>query len=67
MIRKLIRVAAVLLLIGSIAVGSFATYIYLAPSDEEKLYDQKHHEAIEKLKKAENARGTAAEAQLARD
>ena len=67
MLRKIVRVVAILFLIGSVVTLSFATYVYLTPSDEEKLYDQKHQEAIEKLQKAEAARGTAAEARLAKE
>ena len=67
MLRKIVRVFSVLILTGSLAVGAVATYVYLSPSDEEKLYDQKHREAIEKLREAEAARGTAAEARLAKE
>ena len=67
MFRKIARVFAILFLIGSVVIGSFATYVYLTPSDEEKLYDQKHKEAIEKLQKAQAAKGTAAEARLAKE
>src|SRR5262249_41085829 len=67
MLRKSVRVLAILFLIGSVTIGAFATYIYLTPSDEQRLYDQKHREAIEKLQRAEAAKGTAAEPQLAKE
>jgi len=67
MLRKIVRVLAIVVLIGSVVAGSLATYVYLTPSDEQKLYDQKHQEAIEKLQKAEAARGTVAEARLAKE
>ena len=67
MLRTIVRVFAILFLIGSIVIGAFATYVYLTPSDEEKLYVQKHQETIEKLQKAEAARGTPAEARLAKE
>ena len=67
MLRKIIRVLAVVVLVGSVVLGAFATYVYLTPSDEQKLYDQKHEEAISKLRKAEAAKGTAEEARLAKE
>ena len=67
MLRTIVRVLAVLFLIGSIGIGALATYVYLTPSDEEQLYQQKHQEAIEKLQRAEAARGTPAEARLAKE
>jgi hypothetical protein len=67
MLRTIVRVLAVLFLIGSIVIGGLATYVYLTPSDEEQLYQQKHQEAIEKLQRAEAARGTPAEARLAKE
>ena len=67
MLRKLVRVLAIVMLVGSVVLGSFAVSVYLTPSDEEKLYDQKHQEAIEKLQKAEAAKGTSAEALLSKE
>jgi hypothetical protein len=67
MLRKVVRVLATLVMIGSVGIGAFATYVYLTPSDEQRLYDQKHQEAIEKLQKAEAAKGTVNEARLAKE
>ncbi|HEV8482312.1 MAG TPA: hypothetical protein VGV87_02030 [Blastocatellia bacterium] len=67
MLRKIVRVLAIMMLVGSVVIGSFAVSVYLTPSDEEKLYDQKHQEAVEKLQKAEAAKGTAAEALLSKE
>ena len=67
MLRKAIRVLAILFLLGSIALGSFATYVYLTPSDEQILYDQKHAEATQKLKAAEAARGTSEESRFRKE
>lgn len=67
MLRKVVRVFALISLIGSVVIGGFATYVWLTPSDEEKLYDQAHLEAMQKLQRAEAARGTPAEARLAKE
>lgn len=67
MLRKTVRVMAILFLIGSVVIGGFATHVYLTPSDEQKLYEQKHQEAMVKLQKADAARGTAGEARLAKE
>lgn len=67
MLRKVVRVFAILFLIGSLLIGGIATYVWLTPSDEQKLYEQKHREAMEKLRQAEAARGTPAEARLAKE
>jgi hypothetical protein len=37
MLRKVVRVFAVLILTGSVAAGALATYVSFTPSDEEKL------------------------------
>jgi hypothetical protein len=65
MSRRIVRVIAILFLIGSSVAGIFATYVYLSPSDEQRLYEQKHQEAIQKIQKAEAAKGTSAEPRLA--
>jgi hypothetical protein len=67
MFRKVIRVLAILFLLGSLAIGAFATYVWLTPSDEQKLYDAKYQEAQAKLKQWEAAKGTPAETRLARE
>ena len=67
MFRKTIRVLAVLGLLGSVVIGAFATYVWLTPSDEQILYDQKYREAQEKFKQLQAAKGTAAEARLAKE
>ncbi|MEW6127175.1 MAG: hypothetical protein AB1757_09060 [Acidobacteriota bacterium] len=64
MLRKILRVIAILGFLGSVASGSLAIYVWLTPGDEQKLYDRKSREALEKLQKAEVARGTAAEVKL---
>ena len=67
MLRKVVRAFALLFLMVSVVVGGFATYVWLTPSDEQRLYEQLHMEALEKLKKAEAARGTPAGAVLAKE
>ena len=67
MLRKIVRVVAILFLIGSFVIGGFATHVYLTPSDEQILYERRHQEAMEKLQKAEAARGTPGEARLAKE
>jgi hypothetical protein len=67
MLRKIVRVLAILVLIGSVVIGGFATHVYLTPSDEQILYERRHQEAMEKLQKAEAARGTPGEARLAKE
>lgn len=67
MLRNTIRVFAILFLIGSIVVGAMATYVWLTPSDEQRAYDQAYREAEEKLRKLEAAKGTPAEARLAKE
>jgi len=58
MLRIIMRVLAALFLIGSLGLGGFFTYILFTPSDEEMMYEQKHKEAVEKIKKAGAAQGT---------
>ncbi len=64
MLRKIVRVLAILFLLGSVALGLRATYLWLTPSDEQEIYDKKFQEAMGKVQRAEAARGTAAEARL---
>ena len=58
MLRIIMRVLAALFLIGSLGLGGFFTYILFTPSDEEMTYEQKHKEAMQKIKKAGAAQGT---------
>ena len=67
MLRKIVRAFALLFLLVSVVIGVFATYVWLTPSDEQRLYEQMHLEALEKLKKAEAAKGTSAGAALAKE
>jgi len=67
MLRMIVRGLSILFLLGSIVIGGIATYVYLTPSDEQQLYDQKHQEAMEKLQKVQAARGTPAEPRLAKE
>ena len=67
MLRKMIRVVSILAFVVSAVLGSFAAYVYFTPSDEEKLYEQKHQEAMTKLQKAQAAKGTPAELLLAKE
>jgi hypothetical protein len=67
MLRTIIRVFAILGLFGSVVIGGIATYIYLTPSDEQKLYEQKVQEVEEKFRKWEAAKGTPAEARLGKE
>lgn len=67
MLRKIIRVVSILAFVVSAVLGLFAGYVYFTPSDEEKLYDQKQQEAMTKLQKAQAAKGTPAEAVLAKE
>src|ERR1044071_8241005 len=67
MLRKSVRVLAILFLTGSLVTGCIATTTWLTPSDEQRLYEEKTREAMEKLRQAEAARGTLAEARLAKE
>jgi hypothetical protein len=62
--RIFIGIVAALALLGSLAVGGISLFLYLRPSDELQLYEQKYGEAVEKLKQAEAAQGSPAEAAL---
>jgi hypothetical protein len=67
MLRKFVRVLAILFLTGSLVAGCIATTNWLTPSDEQRLYEEKYREAVEKLRQAEAAHGTLAEARLAKE
>ena len=67
MLRKVVRVLAILSLIGSAVAAGIATTLWLSPSDEQRLYEEKSRESLEKLRQAEAAKGTPAEARLAKD
>ena len=62
--RKLLRILGIVILFGSLGLGTAAIYHWKKPSDEEKLYIDKTREAAEKLKQADAARGTPEEPAL---
>ena len=63
--KKLLRILGILILFGSLGLGTAGLYHWMKPSDEEKLYIEKTREAATKIKLAEAAKGTPEEAGLA--
>jgi len=63
--KKTFRLLGIIILFGSLGLGTAAFYHWKKPSDEEKLYIDKTREASAKLKLAEAAKGTPEEAALA--
>jgi len=51
-LRTILRILAVLLLLGGLLAAAGAVYMLSAPSDEEVLYEQKYKEMTEKYERA---------------
>jgi hypothetical protein len=52
MFRILLRVIAILFLLGGLVSVAIAGYLLITPSDEQRLYDEKHREMTEKYEKS---------------
>ncbi len=67
MLRTMLRIFAVLLLLGGLAAAAVAGYMLFAPSDEEVLYEQKHKEMTEKYQQARVARDPSERVRLVKE
>ena len=67
MFRNILRVLAVLFLVGGLLGSAIAGYLLLAPGDEDTLYQQNHKESVEKYEKAVAAKSPAEKARLLKE
>lgn len=56
MIRIILRVLAILFLIGGFFGSAIAGYLLITPSEEDRLYEQKYKESVEKYEQAQAAK-----------
>jgi len=67
MFRIILRVLAVLFLLGGLLGSAVAGYLLIAPSEEDTLYEQKHKESVEKYEQAQAASSPAEKARLLKE
>ncbi|HSS18895.1 MAG TPA: hypothetical protein VLL54_02365 [Pyrinomonadaceae bacterium] len=67
MIRIILRVLAVLFLLGGLLGSAVAAYLLLSPSEEETLYEQKQKESVAKYEQAQAATNPIEKAQLLKE
>jgi hypothetical protein len=64
MFRLVLRVFAILFLLGGLLSSTVSAYLFFTPSDEDTLYEQKIKEMNEKYKQAQAARDPAERTRL---
>ena len=67
MFRILLRVIAILFLLGGLISAAVAGYLLFTPSDEQVLYEQKYQEMTEKYERAKAAREPAEKERLLKE
>jgi hypothetical protein len=67
MFRIILRVLAVLFLLGGLLGSAVAGYLLMTPSDEDTLYEQKYKESVEKYEQAQAATSPAEKARLLKE
>ena len=67
MLRIILRVVAVLFLLGGLASTAIAGYLLFTPSDEELLYEKNYKEMNEKYEKAQRTKDPVEKARLLKE
>lgn len=67
MFRILLRVIAILFLLGGLISAAIAGFLLFTPSDEQVLYEQKYQETTEKYARARTARDPAEKERLLKE
>lgn len=67
MFRIILRVLAILFLLGGLLGSAVAGYLIMTPSEEDTLYEQKHKESVDKYEQSQAATSPAEKARLLKE
>lgn len=67
MLRNILRVLAVLFLLGGLLGSGIAGYLLMAPGDEDTLYQQRQKESVEKYEESQAATSPGEKARLLKE